>query len=72
MANELIDEETLFTITGYRERASLRAWLENHHIAYLPGKRGMIVTTLDAVNNALGLSSVTQKLPPSQATVEIN
>lgn len=72
MANELISEATLFETTGFRDRATLRAWLEKYEIKYLPGKRGAIVTTLDAINNALGIT-IGNSLPTiTTGTIEIN
>ena len=51
----ILTEDDLRLASGYRDRASLRAWMARNRIPYTKGLRGRICTTLDAYNRALGI-----------------
>ena len=51
----ILTEDDLRLASGYRDRASLRAWMARNRIPYAKGLRGRICTTLDAYNRALGI-----------------
>ncbi|MBU0730403.1 MAG: hypothetical protein KKE17_05565 [Proteobacteria bacterium] len=46
--------------TGYKKRAALERCLRNLKISFHIGNKGQIWTTMDAVNQSLGLQDPTQ------------
>ena len=56
----LVTHEELKSATGFDNNAALEKCLRNQKIPVLYGKDGHVFTTLDAINNALGLSFVEQ------------
>jgi hypothetical protein len=57
---QLITHEELKSATGFDNNAALEKCLRNQKIPVLYGKDGHVFTTLDAINNALGLKSIEQ------------
>lgn len=49
----LLDEKDLFAKTGFKRRTELENWLNLHGVLWWPGKKGRIVTTMEALNSAL-------------------
>lgn len=52
----ILTEDDLYRWTGYKDRASLRAWLARNNIQYITGIRGRICTSLNACNKVLNVS----------------
>lgn len=52
----LLTEQDLMQWTGYSRRADLEKWLTLQGIKPVHGKGGTIITTLNAVNDALKLA----------------
>jgi len=57
---QLITHEELKSATGFDNNAALEKCLRNQKIPVLYGKDGHVFTTLDAINNALGLKFIEQ------------
>lgn len=49
-------QSDLERLTGYQRPADIERWCESNGVRYFRGKGGVIWTTLDAVNSALGIS----------------
>lgn len=49
---ELVTEEQLQELSGYRRRKDLRDWLDRNGVWHLEGKDGRIGTTVAALNRA--------------------
>lgn len=56
----LVTHEELKSATGFDNNAALEKCLRNQKIPVLYGKDGHVFTTLDAINNALGLKFIEQ------------
>jgi hypothetical protein len=56
----IITHEELKAATGFDNNAALEKCLRSQKIPVLYGKDGHVFTTLDAINNALGLKSIDQ------------
>lgn len=61
MNNNLIDTETLKTITGHRNIASLEKCLRDQKIPFLYGKSGYIFTTIEAIHHGMGITKTEEK-----------
>ena len=55
-----LDHDALSRLAGYTQPAALEAWCDRQGIRYFRGRRG-IWTTLDAVNQALGIGGDAEK-----------
>ena len=53
----IVTHEELKAATGYDNNASLEKCLRSQKVPVLYGKDGHVFTTLDAINNALGLNA---------------
>jgi wobble nucleotide-excising tRNase len=58
----LVTHEELKAATGFDNNAALEKCLRGQKVAVLYGKNGHVFTTLDAINNALGLNPKEQDL----------
>ena len=56
----LVTHDELKAATGFDNNAALEKCLRSQKIPVLYGKDGHVFTTLDAINNALGLKSTEQ------------
>jgi hypothetical protein len=69
--NALIDEPELLAKTGCTSRAQLRAWMASRGVKYLPGARGRVMTTLHAIDAAMGLGQSDAANDESLGKIEI-
>ncbi len=58
---ELISIDALKTATGYTNTADVEKCLQKNGIRVIYGKKGHIFTTLDAINQALGIRDKTNQ-----------
>lgn len=56
----LVTHEELKAATGFDNNAAIEKCLRSQKVPVLYGKNGHVFTTLDAINNALGLKSKEQ------------
>ena len=67
----LIGEAELLDMTGHKTRPALIAWLTEHGISYLPGKRGRVMTTIHALDHAMGIAPRTTESDARQDHIEV-
>lgn len=61
--SRLITNKDLKLATGFDSNASIEKCLRSQKIPVLYGKNGVVFTTLDAINSAMGLNTNNQDLP---------